>query len=1348
MCKIADVVKLKTGYANFVELKSSFEESQENLDRMAMYRPTKAHRTAFERLCRGLYQPNDKKFYLLSGSYGTGKSHLCLMYANFLSRSSGDPDITGFYDNYTKLDADKAKMLRNVRKGGQYLVAICDYHSGRRFEDVVLKAVFEACEKMGLDPGVQTEFDEAQRVLDDWEKQAKNKGKKAVRDFYADFGKALDSASPGMSVDQLRKALKNFESEALEKFHEAFRQCMGGMEFQAQAGNLIPIIRGIIRSKAFKERFKGLAILFDEFGYTLAKGAYSPDVLHGFMETICKTEPNVVFVGCIHKDFKAYAERLSKDDLAVMSARITTVDLLNEGIEEIIGAIVETEKDSEAWKKEIEPKTGVFDQLVPVCNSLNLFPWIENVKRIRQRVLEDIYGVHPMALACLLRLSSEIGSDARSTFTFFSGDVGGEEGSYAEFIKNTDLTVSGGKLSLYTVDQLFTFFRRELSLKNPDLRDRHRQFVNGYHASLDTLRKSLKGKMFQEPSDERVAVLKIILLYQLCNIPTNRENILFGLYCLTKAEEKAVEQDLKYLTKVGALFFRKQSETYELAAATGEDVYELVDRYVSDPNLHPSDLLAAFCEESGAAKDGEFLEAKQYNMYFNEDKRFKIRFARANDLGDTLWDELKAERDNAASKPARSYEGNVVYVLCEDDAEIQVAKNAVKGVSDSTIAVAIPNTPMPFVDTLLKVKACKHYLPPNEAEKISAQTETRLRDILEDPEDGFLPSLRNTYRAIVGGDSSCWYGEGGKVIVDQPKQPHKPADAICEERYTQHCRIKHPDLNFVHDDKWRTGKNRPLKEAVTMLLEGEEVLIDNGNPDNHGQKRYLEKVLLKGAGALRKTRNEGSVTYFECESNPGKISDDFGVLKELCQRMTDLDPGKTLPLGTFLSEASAEPYGAGGTALVLAVAHVVRAFGERLRTYKDSTQTSEQSFSSYDDVVSVVADPAAKTVFEVRDINNAQAKLVAGIADAVHAEPLKHGEKRTLNAGYVAVRDWWNTIPVAAKNVSIYDKKIQARLKEFRETFDKLGTMDRFDLLLERLPAIYAGEPVGNDLTEADAKKYFKAFAEDVGLFESGLSKVKASVAAAINPVFGTSGDLVECEKAVRKWYEQLEANQRDAYKCEDEDARELLKAMADTSVTFDTKVCVRLPQAYGFGPVEDWTSSCADDYAARIKQAKAAIDEAKPEVPAPQVKAKVWELDPKEKAQVSLPEGTASIIYTTDQGDPKQTSSATKVEGPLDLVEVLGTNPSVVIKMRSVDPEGNTSDLVSVELISKARKYEIKEEKDLFGKSKGSFIMPEDINGLVSVITSLLQYASDEGFVDKKKAKTVEDAARKLLDE
>ena len=1129
MAKIADVVKLKTGYANFVQLKSAFEETQENAERMAMYRPTKAHRTAFERLSRGLFQPNDKKFYLLSGSYGTGKSHLCLMFANFLSRASGDPEIKGFYKNYEKLNPDMARTLTNIRKGGQYLVAICDYQSGKKFEDVVLKAVFDACQAKGLDAGVQTEFDEAERLLSNW----KEKADEGIRNFYEDFGKGLEKVAPALSVDQLRSDLKDYDSDSLEKFRSAYQETMGGTKFHAHSGNLIPIVKEIVKSKAFKDRFKGIAILFDEFGFTLEKGSYSKDVLQGFMETICKNEPNVLFVGCVHKDFKAYADRFSQADAAVMSARITTVDLLNEGIEEIIGAIVETDKDSTEWKQEVQPKTGVFDQLLPFCKSLNLFPWIEDMSRIRQRVLEDIYGVHPVALACLLRLSSEIGSDARSTFTFFSGDVEKAEGSYPDFIEKAELTHAAGKLNLYTVDRLFTFFKRELSLKNPELRDLQRQIVNGFYASLEALRKAAKWEMFKEMTDERVVVLRTILIYQLSQIPTNLDNIQFGLYCLTRTEEKEVEKHLRYLEKTGSLFFRQQSKTYELAVAMGEDPYDLIERYLKDESLHPKDMVEAFLKEAGDAKELEFLEAKQYNLHFNEDKRFKRYFMRAKDLGDKLWEDLKRDLEESSNKEKISYEGMVVYALCEDEAEIQIAKKAVKDIPDSNLAVAIPISPQPFTETLLRVKACIHYLPPNEAEKISAQTESRLRDVLEDPGDGYLPKLKGILRDIMSGEAACWYGQNGKVIVDNPKQSHRPADMLCEDLYKKRCRIKHPDLNFVHDDKWRQGRNNSLKQAVNVLFEADRVMIDNGNPDNHGEKRYLQKVLLKGAGALKKTGAEGPVTYFECESDPDKISEDFPVLKQLCLKISELNPGAHFPVGSFIEEAKSPPYGTGGTALVLALSHVVRAFGERLRVYKDSTKTVGQSLNTYDDLIDVVKDFSTKIVFEVRDISAPQAKLVEGVAKAVNAPDLKYGETRSLSSVSDILKEWWQELPPVVKIMDVYEENRQKRLKKLKGVMDVAKEIDRFDLILESLPSVYVEEPVDDKIQEEVALRICKEFASDAKLLESGLHIVRTSVAEAISEIFDSKGDMVPCEAVVTKWYENLSSKQRDPQKCE-----------------------------------------------------------------------------------------------------------------------------------------------------------------------------------------------------------------------
>jgi energy-coupling factor transporter ATP-binding protein EcfA2 len=1353
MSKIADVVKLKTGYANFVELKSSFEESKENADRMSMYRPTKGHRAAFERLFRGLIQLNDKKFYLLSGSYGTGKSHLCLMFANFLSRSSGDPQVQGFYDNYAKLDAQKAKELRNVRKDGQYLVAICDYHSGRRFEDVVLKAIFEACKAQGLDADVESEFDEAERQLATWESM----GNSGIRNFYEDFEKTLEKIAPGVPVAQLREGLKDYDSEFLEKFHLAYREVMGGREFQAEAGNLIPIVRKLIKSKSFKERFKGVAVLFDEFGYTLERHAYSKDVLHGFMETLCHAEPNVIFVGCIHKGFKDYADRTNQADASVMDARKTEVPLLNEGIEEIIGAIVEVDKTSDAWTAEVQPKIGVLDQFLPVCETLQLFPWIEDTQRIRQRVLEDIYGVHPMALSCLLSLSSNIGSNARSTFTFFSGDVGGEPGSYPEFIKNTDLTVNGGKLSLYTVDRLFSFFEKELSPKNVELRDTQRPLVNGYYASLDALRKDMEGELFEEEKDERIATLRTILIYQLCGIPTHADNICFGRYCMTKSEKKQVEAHLKVLSQCGAVFLRPQSKTYELAVGTGEDPVDLINRYMKDASLHPKDMVASFIEEGGDQKELEFLDAKQHNLHYSEDKRLKRYFYRAKDLGDDLWENLHREFESAQTKDKMAYEGVAVYALCEDESDVELAKSAAEAIPYDNTIVAVPHEPQPFADALLRVKACRHFLPPNDAEKISAQTESRLRDIFEDPDDGYLPALRRLLEAIVSGENARFYAKDGRVLVDQPKQPHKPADMLCVELFKKRCKIKHPDLNLAHDDKWRVGKNTALRQAVAVLL-SESVFIDNGNPDNHGEKRYLQKVLLQGSNALRRTGTEGRVTYFECESEPSTISDDYPVLRELCQRMDILNPGETMPVGSFLAEVKKPPYGVGGTSLILALAHVVHAFGERLRVFSDSTLTVEQPLNTYDDLVEVVSDPAPKLVFEVRDITKKQRQLVDGIAVLVGATSLKHGETRSLKEAYEAVNTWWRELPPVSKVVELYPTKDRKRLANLKNIMGDIARVDRFDLLLNRIPALYLGESAEGTLSETDVETVCASFGADVKSFGNGYSLVQAEVAEGIASLFDTKGDLIHCESVMSEWFQNgLNPAQRDPMRYDDDpDAEALVKTLADGNSSFDSKVMATLPMAFGFEAIRYWDSLPIADYIAKLKQAKAAIEKQAVRIPDPVVGSVVngqeiadnhWRMDGDSTVELCITEPATTLIYTTNGEDPRKSDSRHTHTGSLTLENPCGQHPGVKILVRAMDNDGNLSGLLDVRLTNKAHEYQITVRKDDLYIREAFFKYPESLDDLVTVIKSLLASSLKERLISKEQADSVRESLDKLQD-
>ena len=1336
MTKIADIVKIQAGYANFVNLREALAEETENTGRMAMYRPTKAHRKALERLSRGLYMPNDKKFYLLSGSYGTGKSHLCLMLANLLGKNSNDPSVSGFYDNYARQDSKSAESLKNQRSDGQYLVALCDYGSGRKFEDEVLRAIVSACSERDIDISNVTEYAEAERLLAKWETDSKEK--KGTRDFWTDFTKALESVSPGVPVQSLRDKLKDFERDGLELFQAAY-QVMQGDEFQAKARNLVSIVRELVRSDDFKKKFKGLAIFFDEFGTAILQNSkFDTAVMQAFMEEICQHEHNIFFVGCIHKNFKDYAEKTNQATAAVMEARITQVPLANEGIEEIIGAIVETDKASEVWKNEVTPKMGIFDKLTPTCSSLKLFPWIEDTHRIRERVLEDIFGVHPMALHCLLKLSSEVGSDVRSAFTFFSG-VGGaaKEGSYADFIQNEEIVAANGALNLYLVDRLYSFFEKELSPSSRELLDIQRNQVNGYVASLAALNKMESPELFDPDKEDKISILRTILIYSLCGIPTTLDNIQWGRYCISKKEEKRVKDLLSILEKNGAVYLRKTSKTYELCSTEGQDPVTLIDGIADLPETKDKATVDELLKQTG--NTDEYLPANGYNMPFTEDKRLKRRFVRGRELGEDLWKALHEARQKQDLKYNTSFEGHAVYVLCEDEGELKQARDAVKTIPEnSKIIVAVSHEPTPFIENLTKVIACRHLLAPEEASKQPAQVIARIRDMLDDGAgDGYLPFIEKTINSIVSGSGSSWHKESGRVLVDKPPQQHKAADMFCESLYQKRCQVKHPDLNYSHDEKWLKKSNTPLNQAVDELLHPSAVQIDNGNPENHGEKRYLNKVLLNAAGALIRIGSNGNVAEFTVEDDPAKLDDKFPVLKALMTRIHGLSANGTLSLASFITDMRSPPYGAGGTALVLSIATAVRALGERLRVYSDTTHTTPADLGSYGAIIEAVGDPSTKIELGLRMITTAQHDFVEKVAKTCGGEALAQGEVRSVSDAAKLLREWWRGLPSIAKVWTLYPVKHRERLEALKQALT-LGTSDDFELLFEQLPAVYAEGTVS--FTDASVKSWGASFASDHKLLVNGQSMAERQVAELITEVFGVKGDAVEAEKAVKKWYQDLTPDQRDPSRYDDEEgAAELLTLLKDTSVSFSDLLYNRLPSSWGLGSLQDWTSLQSQSYRSKWEQAKNYIEQVKPLVPEPKValtanvskiNEHVWEIEDGAKIHLSIPEGADNVAFIIKKDGDKTGGETEILESDSEIALDLADVPSGSIEIWAANGDGNSSKRINYRILHKQKQHQVVVEKeDLFGE-KGVFKFPADLDSFIEVIRSITNEACSKGAI------------------
>jgi hypothetical protein len=132
----------------------------------------------------------------------------------------------------------------------------------------------------------------------------------------------------------------------------------------------------------------------------------------------------------------------------------------------------------------------------------------------------------------------------------------------------------------------------------------------------------------------------------------------------------------------------------------------------------------------------------------------------------------------------------------------------------------------------------------------------------------------------------------------------------------------------------------------------------------------------------------------------------------------------------------------------------------------------------------------------------------------------------------------------------------------------------------------------------------------------------------------------------------------------------------------------------------------------------------------------------------VDIPEGAAGLIYTLDGRDPRHSDKAQKADSKFDLASLLKERPNVKIKMRAVDQDGNASDVVSVELVSRERKYDIQVESDIFGDKEATFKCPNDTEGLVAVLRSVLNFGVKRKLLNKDKAQKLNDELGRLNDE
>ena len=1359
---IADLVQTHAGYSAQVDLNLLFHDTVKNLATMRRYKPTVSHRRVFEHVVRAL-DNKDKRVYLITGNYGTGKSHLSLMLANYFAYTSDQPDIAQFLNNYAAEAPAVTEKLRARRKKGRYLVALCEYDSTDDFGEVVLRAVLDALQAEGLTNTLQTPYEEARRKLEQLE--AEQQTGQALINYHDLFEQQLPHYQAGVTFkafkDKLYPGMDRAALDAFKRMHQDILRT----PFTYEAGNLSAILKSTLSSPAFLERFAGLVVFWDEFGYTLGDtNRLSLNVFQQFAQLCADFDPTrgkLTFIATAHKGFEAYAPAWAAEDYSKIKDRVEAVNLFPDGLEDVIGAVVSPDKGHTLWKSTVLPQaTSMWNQWIPAAKTSGIFDWLVTKPPIfRSKILEGVYPMHPMATYAVIQLAREVASQNRTVFTFFSSEKEDvfEDGSFLWYIHNHTVVDEQGGLRFYTVDLLFDYFHTRLQTTNVDLSPQAKERVSNYEAARIHLKRAQnQNPIYLSSSGLIEQILRVMLIYDLIDIHNSLENLAFGLN-IQPAERVALEAQLTELVRFGVVHRNPVTQLYEFRRSDLFDVDSAVEEYKREEGDKLGNLAGELNTLMPLSRKEQYLEAKAYNMQHSEDKRLERRIVTPGDLaaervhnGATMsyfeWLEVQIEQE--VSK-AGNFEGLALYVVCESSADITKARDLAAKNASRRIVVAIPNMGIGFKEAILNVKAIEQVSRLPEAAYFSTQDKA----LVAERDRQFRQKLQASQAKLLDSRNLDWVGAYGKVLPVDGNKPDDPATRVMQERYTGRNRFSHDDFNMAHDIRSFTKPHNSLLEAVNALLKfGTAVTIDEKQADNRGEIRYLQRCLYQ-QGALAATHKLGQVTHVEIEHDLNKFEPKLPALTGMLRDIQQLREQEQLNLQTFFNKYRQPPYGLGNIAVALLFAVVVRFFGDTIKVKKDSTSIGNLYIADFDLIADLVKGNYPNAYIQYREIRPGARALINGVVGVFAGGSAVQTDYTATNA-YDAIDKWYQGIAPVAQVPDFYPGADYEATRRFLEVLEKLNAQDAHTFVLGELQTI-----LDYDATEmvipARAQEVMAALQSAKDHIEGAEERVQSRIRDGLCEIFDVQGNTWDdVSDGVRAWYNTLDANQRStAATWHNEASKPLAQLFSDLSNPRDIFLD-KLPErpSYNFKRVRDWNVNLITDYLAKIRAGVQHIQANRIKVPAP-----VAELigdDYKEQKgtvfftgelvlRLSHPDPNVHVFVTDSHIDPRHAMQRDEFQGSKDFsiaALVQSVRTTVTIQYIPQDAEGNWGVLQQLLFMDETIENEIRKPRSLINEMKYTvkFVFPTTEAGVRSSCRSFFNSLLENEVLDRERLRTV----------
>ncbi|MDQ7823148.1 MAG: ATP-binding protein [Candidatus Eremiobacteraeota bacterium] len=945
-----------------------------------------------------------------------------------------------------------------------------------------------------------------------------------------------------------------------------------GLEYLPKAeGSLVQIISDTMEFLRENTDVRGLAIVFDDFDRFLALQDEAPDshelsAFEEFVDFCRRSEFPLVFLGISTRAPNTYF----KDDISKIARLIDDVHYFNlfsrsAKLEDFIGTRV-LEHPASIDRDELYQHED-YALLEKMIIEMDLYPGI-SLKELKEKLLFRTYPLHPLSLFCLPRMGERLSSPDRNISTFFNDTM---PGGLRYFIENIATVQPNGRLSLYTIDYLYSYFEKNIK-ENPL-----------YTVYLETMEKSYP-RVGEVPNSRRI--MRLITTMQMINsykLPATEKNILNALH-LGDRDIKQIQESLKKMVDRETLVYDDKTGTYDIPV---EKKVTLFDKLLKETNEKIKETVKPFAYLNKHYHPRRLL-AKQYNQRFFADRSAYGRYVTAEELQDPAPFLREVE---AIYRPEnRHYRGDVLILYCPllAQGDLPLFQKALKGELSRNphIIMALSKKMVNFIDEVNVLQSLNIlFMQEQFLNEPASLGEKEGKEKIKSTQN----SLKKKLREFLKPDSLKFYWQGqGLEEFDVTGDLNTLSDMM-RDLFTKAPILKYRTL-LTRSPK--AGLQRVIKEAVDILLYNRQPIPVPEDPENESEK--ILRAALIDKDLLRQVGDNPSEPRFEIDDQISGDSPFYEMWMLLDEHFKPRGNEKReVPLKDVVIALMKPPFGLSPMVLELLLAAYFRKFPYRFdcfsgghmylisRSHEDLTLQN----ISFETVQGMVTDPEEWHVETY--ISGSEEKEYLEKLIELFGAPAGSGEEGVLwERARDAMMAWYGQIPAMTRSRDSFSNTTALALLElFRDS----GSVVNIKELLTGGMLAAMGYDAAKFSWADDLKALLGRIKQAKDEVSVDAESIKAALVRDCAALFGASADSHSLGKELGAWYGKVSAEVKNEEDLGDE-ASSFLQALSmekpvEELLFFDA------PEMMGIKSMAEWMSDRSPEVAAWMKKMKLSIE-------------------------------------------------------------------------------------------------------------------------------------------------------------